>query len=375
MHASSATIRYDLVAECSRSAARRGRLHTRRGVVQTPVFMPVGTLATVKALDACDLESLRARIILCNTYHLMLRPGAELVAELGGLHAFMGYDGAILTDSGGFQVFSLAHRRELTDDGVTFRSHLDGSLHQLTPERAVSIQEQLGSTVAMVLDECPPANATRDEVARAVTRSSRWARRCLHARRRDDVAWFGIVQGGVFEDLRRAHAEELNALPFDGMAIGGVSVGESPEAMAQVVSSTAPLLPQNKPRYLMGVGKPEDLVRGVAAGIDMFDCVLPTRNARNGHLYTHAGLLNIKNARFRSDSEPVDASCRCLACRRYSRAYLRHLYVAKELTFHRLATLHNLTFYAELMAHIRAEIEADSFAPDRWLARLREPAA
>ncbi len=361
---------FDILSRSPDNHARRGRLTTRHGTVQTPVFMPVGTAASVKSLDPRDLRELGAEIILANTYHLMLRPGSEAVANLGGLHRFMAYDGSILTDSGGFQVFSLAGLRKLSDAGVQFRSHVDGALFELTPERAVTIQEDLGSDIAMVLDECPPAQAPRDAVRGAVERSTLWAQRCLEARRRSDVAWFGIVQGALFDDLRKEHAERLSRLPFAGLAIGGVSVGEGPEDIERIVRLTAPLLPDEKPRYLMGVGTPADLVRGVAAGVDMFDCVMPTRNARNGHLFTSLGKLVIKNAAHKESDAPVDPACSCYTCATFSRAYLRHLYVAGEISYHRLATLHNLSFYLGLMRTIRGELERGDFDPARHLARL-----
>lgn len=365
-----AALSFEVTVRASSGEARRGRLQTGHGTVDTPVFMPVGTLAAVKALDPRDLEVLGARIILNNAYHLMLRPGTELVRAHGGLHRFSGFQGSILTDSGGFQVFSLADLRKVTDDGVEFRSHIDGALVELSPEKLVAVQEALGPDIAMVLDECPPGDAGRKRVEAAVERTTRWARRCLAARERDDVAWFGIVQGGVFDDLRAEHAAELGAMPFDGFAIGGVSVGEEADEIARIVRSTAPRLPQEKPRYLMGVGTPEDLVRGVASGIDMFDCVMPTRNARTGQLFTSRGRIVIKNAAHRESQEPLDPACGCYTCQTFTRAYLRHLYVAGEIGYHRLATLHNVAFYLDLMRNIRSEIERDIFDADRWLAQL-----
>jgi queuine tRNA-ribosyltransferase len=367
-------LRFDLLKTATTSRARRGRITTRHGQIETPVFMPVGTAASVKSLDSQDLATLGAQIILGNTYHLMLRPGSELIAQLGGLHRFMAYPGSILTDSGGFQVFSLAALRRLSDEGAEFRSHIDGALYALSPERAVAIQEDLGSDIAMVLDECPPALAPKEDVAAAVQRSTRWASRCLEARRRDDMAWFGIAQGALFDDLRREAAERLRPLPFDGFAIGGVSVGEAPEEIDRIVRLTAPLLPEDKPRYLMGVGTPADLVRGVDAGVDMFDCVMPTRNARNGHLFTSLGKLVIKNAAHRDRDEPVDPACGCYTCRTFSRAYLRHLFVAREISYYRLATLHNLTFYLDLMRSIRADLETGTFDSRTYLQRLQAAA-
>lgn len=362
-------LRFDVLHRSTTTAARRGRLHTAHAVIETPVFMPVGTLACVKSLDPRDLDSLDARITLANAYHLMLRPGADLVARRGGLHRFMGREnGAILTDSGGFQVFSLEGLRQVTDHGVTFRSHIDGSLHVLTPERLVEVQEQLGPDIAMVLDECPPGQAPRDVVEKALKRTTLWAERALAARQRTDMAWFGIVQGGLFEDLREAHAAEMAQLPFDGWAIGGVSVGEPPEEIARITEFTAARLPQDRPRYLMGVGTPADLIRGVAAGVDMFDCVMPTRNARNGQLFTSTGKVSIKNAMYRDSDAPLDAACSCYTCQTFSVAYLRHLYVSHEITYHRLATLHNIAFYLNLMATIRRRIEENSFDPTAMLA-------
>jgi queuine tRNA-ribosyltransferase len=303
----------------------------------------------------------------------MLRPGDAYVAEVGGLHAFAGNRGAILTDSGGFQVFSLAGMRKVTDEGVTFRSHLDGSKHFLSPERLVELQENLGPDIAMVLDECPPAQAERDVVEAAVARTTQWAERALAARKREDVAWFGIVQGALFEDLRAAHVETISSMPFDGFAVGGVSVGEAPEDIDRIVRFTTPLLPEDKPRYLMGVGTPGDLVRGVASGIDMFDCVMPTRNARNGTLFVPGGKLSIKRRENRDDMGPVDSTCSCECCTDYSRAFMRHLFASKEITYTRLATLHNLTFYMRLMEGMRRDLEEGSFDPAKWLDWLGEP--
>ncbi len=340
--------------------ARAGTLHTSRGDLSTPVFMPVGTAGSVKAVTPRELRECGAGLILGNTYHLYLRPGHETVSSLGGLHRFMNWDGPILTDSGGFQVFSLADLRKITDEGVTFRSHIDGSLHTLTPESSMQIQSALGSDIAMLFDECPPLPADRDEVERAVKRTTDWARRSVAAYRGPGVA-FGIVQGGTFEDLRRRSAEELLELDLPGYAIGGVSVGEGQEWIGRIAASTAARLPSERPRYLMGVGTPRDLVEGVAAGIDMFDCVMPTRNARNGTLFTARGKMHIKRAAYKDDPAPLDESCRCETCRDYSRAYLRHLFQSGEVLSSRLLTIHNLFYYLNLMRRIREAIVAGSF--------------
>jgi queuine tRNA-ribosyltransferase len=355
-------------------AARLGELTTPHGVVRTPAFMPVGTQGTVKAMRHADVEAAGAEIILGNTYHLFLRPGDELIARRGGLHRFIGWSHPILTDSGGFQVFSLAERRVITEEGADFRSHLDGSRHLLTPARAVDIQARLGSDIAMVLDECLAFPASREDAARSMQRSARWAalgrRRQLELRAasRSEVtvtnlgqAQFGIVQGGVYEDLRDESVDATVAVGFEGYAIGGLSVGEPVNLMYDVVAATAGRLPAAQPRYLMGTGTPEDLVECVARGIDMFDCVLPTRNARNGQLFTSEGRLNIKNARYAEDDRPLDAACRCYTCRTHSRAYLRHLYMAREMSAGALNTLHNLSFYLDTMRRIRDAIAFRSF--------------
>jgi queuine tRNA-ribosyltransferase len=347
---------FEVVA--TRGNARAGILHTPRGDIPTPVFMPVGTLGTVKAMTSAELEGppLDARIILGNTYHLYLRPGLEVVQAAGGLHSFMGWKRPILTDSGGFQVFSLAAINRIDDDGVTFRSHIDGSEHRLTPERAMEIQGVLGSDIAMAFDQCPPGQSSAAEHEAAMRRTTAWAARCRAVARPSGQALFGIVQGGVDLTRRRRHLAELRDLDFDGYAIGGLSVGEGSDAMYEVLDGFAYQLPETQPRYLMGVGTPDDLARGVAAGIDMFDCVMPTRNARNGFLFTAHGRLVISNARYRSDMDPVDPGCPCATCTNHSRAYLRHLYVAREILYSRLATLHNLTFYARKMARLRRQI-------------------
>jgi queuine tRNA-ribosyltransferase len=342
--------------------ARAGVLHTAHGDIETPVFMPVGTQASVKSLASADLGALGAKIILGNTYHLSLRPGAERIRALGGLHRFMAWPGAILTDSGGFQVFSLRERRTIDEDGVTFRSHLDGSEQRLTPERAMEIQAALGSDIAMAFDDCPPSDAPGDVVAAAMARTTRWARRCAAAPAAPGQLRFGIVQGGTDRALRRRHLAELAELPFDGLALGGLGVGEPPLLMHEVVGEIAPAMPADRPRYLMGVGTPVDIEAGIRAGIDMFDCVMPTRNARNGQLFIRGGRLNIANAQHRDDPSPVEAGCPCECCVSYSRAYLSHLFHAKELLYYRLATVHNLRHYLDLARRAREAIIAGTLS-------------
>ncbi len=346
---------------CSRTRARTGRLFTRHGVIRTPVFMPVGTQASVKALTSGELVSLGAQVILGNTYHLYLRPGHELIRRLGGLHSFMNWHRPILTDSGGFQVYSLATFRKIEEEGATFRSHLDGSTHLLTPELAMEIQESLGSDIMMALDTCIPYPSTQKETEEATDLTTRWAKRCLAARTRPELLLFGIVQGGMFKDLRIRHTEELLELNFDGYALGGLSVGEPKEMLFEIIDYCRPLIPPEFPCYVMGLGTPEDLVECVGLGIDMFDCVMPTRNARNGMLFTSFGHIVIKNARFASDERPVDPDCSCYTCRNFSRAYLRHLFMARELLSYRLNTIHNLHYYLNLMSDMRSAIEKDEF--------------
>jgi queuine tRNA-ribosyltransferase len=352
--------------EARAGRARAGALQTAHGVVETPVFMPVGTQGTVKALSSDDLRRLGPRIILGNTYHLALRPGAERVAALGGLHKFMGWGGAILTDSGGYQVFSLRDRCKIDEDGVTFRSHIDGSEQRLTPERAMRIQELLGSDIAMAFDHCPPSDAPRAEIEKAMARTTAWARRSVDAPAAPGQLRFGIVQGGTHVDLRRRHLAEIAALPFEGLALGGLSVGEAPEVMYQVIDAVASEMPEDRPRYLMGVGTPKDIWTAIGAGVDMFDCVMPTRNARNGQLFVRAGKLNISNAQFREDPRPVEEGCPCECCSQYSRAYLSHLFHAEELLFHRLATAHNLQHYLDLARRARECIRAGAFPAQPW---------
>jgi len=342
--------------------ARAGRLVTPHAVIETPIFMPVGTQATVKSLTPDEVEATGARLILANTYHLMLRPGAELIAELGGVRRFMGWPHALLTDSGGYQVFSLSKLREIGDEGVTFRSHLDGSEHALSPERAMQIQGLLGSDIAMVLDECTPGGAPAAEIEAALRRTTAWAERCLRVPRPEGQACFGIVQGGTSEALRREHLAEIAAMDFDGIALGGFSVGEPIEDMYRMLSLLGPHLPERRPHYLMGVGTPIDLLRAVACGVDMFDCVLPTRNARNGQALTWGGRVNLKQERHKRDPAPLDARCDCPVCTRYSRAYLRHLIRAEEMLGPRLITQHNLWFYASLMRAARHAILEQRFA-------------
>lgn len=349
-------MKFDVISKDPASRARTGLLETAHGVVETPAFMPVGTRGAVKALSPRDLAEVSTQIILCNTYHLFIRPGEEVIRDLGGLHSFMGWQGPILTDSGGYQVLSLAAMRKINEEGVSFRSHLDGSAHFLSPEKVVAIQQALGVDVAMVLDECIPYPASREYVRKSTGRTIRWAERSLEAPRNPDCALFGIVQGGVFPDLREDCAARLCALPFDGFAAGGLGIGEGPELLAEIGSLTARLLPDDRPRYLMGLGKPEDLIHGVRSGYDLFDCVLPTRNARNGTLYTATGKLSIKNAAFARDPRPVEEGCPCYGCRHFSRAYLRHLYTAGEILAAYLNTLHNVCYYQRLMAELRRAI-------------------
>ncbi|MDB5312419.1 MAG: tRNA guanosine(34) transglycosylase Tgt [Gemmataceae bacterium] len=345
--------------------ARTGLLATAHGPVETPVFMPVGTQATVKGLTPVMLRDVGAQIILGNTYHLALRPGDDLVAELGGLHRFMGWDRPILTDSGGFQVFSLATQVKITDQGAKFRSHIDGSPLELTPERAVEIQQNLGSDIAMVLDQCPPGDAGPDVIRAAVHRSVRWAERCRTHHTRADQLLFAIVQGGTNLALREECARELVAMDFPGYALGGFSVGEGPDAMHAALPACAALLPEHKPRYLMGVGRPEDLLAGVAAGVDMFDCVMPTRNGRNALAFTDSGPLRLRNACHRRDPAPVESGCPCYCCATFSRAYLHHLFAADEMLGPTLLSLHNVAFYLRLMAAARRAVAEGQFAAFR----------
>lgn len=356
-------ITYELIKTCKQTGARLGKVHTPHGSFDTPTFMPVGTLATVKTMSPEELKEIGANIILSNTYHLWLRPGEEIIGEAGGLHSFMNWDGAILTDSGGFQVFSLSDMREIVEEGVHFRNHLNGEKMFLSPEKAMEIQNVLGSDIMMAFDECPPYPATYEYMKQSVERTSRWAERCLKAHKRpDEQGLFGIVQGGEFEDLRKQSVEDLVSLDFPGYAIGGLSVGEPKDVMNRVLEFTAPLLPDDKPRYLMGVGSPDSLVDGAIRGIDMFDCVLPTRIARNGTCMTSTGRLVVRNAKYARDFRPLDENCDCHVCQNYSRAYIRHLIKCNEIFGFRLTTYHNLYFLLKLMEQVREAIRKDRLA-------------
>ncbi len=340
------------------SQGRLGTMTTPHGDVQTPAFMPVGTGGSVKAMLPSEVASTGAEVVLGNTFHLMLRPGHELVKQLGGLHKFSGWNKTILTDSGGFQVFSLASLNKITEDGVRFKSPYDGSMHDLTPEKSMEVQEALGTDIAMAFDECPGHEVDRPYMQNSMDRTTRWLDRCIAVRTQPEVtSLFGIVQGGLYEDMRKQHVETLLERDLDGYAVGGVAIGEEKEDTARIVEYTAPLLPADRPRYLMGVGLPDDLVRAVGAGIDMFDCVVPTRNARTGRLFTWSGIRVIKNARYRQDPLPIDEACGCPTCATFSRAYIRHLWMTKEILVHRLTTMHNLWFVQELMQRIRGAVK------------------
>jgi len=367
---------FDLLKTDTSTAARRGRLRTRHGVVETPIFMPVGTQGTVKAVTPAHLREIGSQIILGNTYHLNLRPGSELVRDMGGLHRFMGWDGPILTDSGGFQVFSLAKLRRLKPDGIEFQSHIDGARHFLGPREVMRIQANLGSDIAMVIDECPPWPCDRDTCAAAADRSHRWAEQCRNIAA--DTGFlaaghhvFAIVQGSTYDDLRRQAAEALSALDFPGYAVGGVSVGEPEPEMLKQVGATTPFLPAEKPRYTMGLGTPPQLLKMVALGVDMFDCVLPTRVARNGLVFTPDGPMNLRNERYRADPQPIVSGLDNYTCRNFSRAYLRHLVLAEEMLAGTLLTIHNLHFYLDLMRQAREHIEAGDYGPwhRTWIER------
>ena len=357
------TVRYQLLKKDPHTRARRGRLFTPHGTVELPAFMPVGTAGTVKAMLPEEVALSGAEILLGNTYHLLHRPGHGLIRSLGGLHGFMGWDGPILTDSGGFQVLSLKDLRKISEEGVQFQSPYDGQRVLLTPELSIEVQEALGTDIAMAFDECPPADADREYVARSMARTTRWLQRCQDARQQPErTSLFGIVQGGLYEDLRHEHADQVLSHDLDGYAIGGVAIGESKEDMLRVVDASTDLLPVDRPRYLMGVGLPYDLVASVAAGVDMFDCVVPTRNARTGRIFTTKGIVVVKNASNREDSRPLDDDCGCPTCQKFSRAYIRHLWTCGEILVHRLTTMHNLWFFGRWMARIREAIEDESLA-------------
>ena len=369
---------FKLLKKSKKSSARLGELKTKHGIIETPCFMPIATCGSVKSIDSIEMEKIGANIILGNTYHLYLRPGDKLIKKLGGLHNFMNWQKPILTDSGGYQVFSLAKMRKITEEGASFQSHIDGSRHLLTPEKSIEIQQNLGSDIIMVLDECAPYPASKKYIRESLEMTTRWASRCKDYFEKtknkklqiQNSLLFGIIQGGTYKDLREKSARQLLKLDFDGYAIGGVSVGEPSEKMLRVIDWTAPFLPENKPRYLMGVGKPEEIVRAVAKGIDMFDCVIPTRNARHGTIYKFKTqnkklkitekqdkdfyeILHITNEKFKNDKKPIDKNCQCFTCQNYSRAYLRHLFASGELLALRLASIHNVYFYLELMKRIR----------------------
>lgn len=356
-----AAVTYQLIKQDKDSQARLGKLYTPHGEVDTPVFMPVGTQATVKAMSPRELEEVKAEIILANTYHLYLRPGHDLIQEAGGLHKFMAWDRPILTDSGGFQVFSLGDLRKISEEGVEFRSHIDGSKHLFTPEKVMEIEMALGPDIAMAFDECVAYPTTHAYAKEAVDRTTRWAERCLRAHTRTDQALFAIVQGSVFPDLRARSAKALIALDFPGYGIGGLSVGEPKDLMYEMLENTIPLMPENKPRYLMGVGSPDCIIEGIWRGIDMFDCVLPTRIARNGTVFTSRGKLVIRNAKYKRDFTPLDPSCGCYTCQTFSRAYIRHLFNVNEILGLRLTTIHNLAYLIALVENIRAAIRQDYF--------------
>jgi queuine tRNA-ribosyltransferase len=357
--------------------ARTGLITTERGVINTPAFMPVGTQATVKAMSPDEMKEIGAEIILCNTYHLYLRPGHETIASLGGLHRFMNWDSPILTDSGGFQVFSLSALRTIDENGVHFRSHLDGSMHFIGPEKAMEIQHALGSDICMAFDECTPYPASYEYALKSLELTTKWARRCKEAisNQRSAIsnkALFGIVQGGVYKDLRRRSLEELVEIGFDGYAVGGLSVGEPKEGMYEIINFIVPLMPEDRPRYLMGVGDLKDMLIAVEAGFDMFDCVMPTRNARNGTLFTSKGRISIKRTEYKSDDSPLDEDCKCYTCRNFSKAYIRHLFLSKEILSMRLNTLHNLYFYLDFFKKMRDSIKRGRFMEfkNRWEALL-----
>ncbi|MFH0924978.1 MAG: tRNA guanosine(34) transglycosylase Tgt [bacterium] len=352
---------FDLLKKDTQTKARLGKITTPHGEIDTPVFMPVGTQGTVKSMTPDNLESFGAQIILGNTYHLYLRPGHELIANCGGLHNFINWKHPILTDSGGFQIFSLSSLRKIKEDGVAFQSHIDGSRHFITPEKAIDIQQALGSDIMMCFDECPPCSVSYEYTLNSVELTTRWAKRCKEVHTNKKQALFGIVQGSVFKELRTKSALDLIEMKFDGYAVGGLCVGEDKAQTLDILEHTLPILPEDKPKYLMGVGTPEDLLKYVEMGADMFDCVMPTRNARNGTLFTHNGKMLIKNATYASDFSPIDHACNCYTCKNFSRAYLRHLYRCKEILGAILLTIHNLYFYLDLMSLIRHSIAHNNF--------------
>lgn len=358
-------VNYELVAEDRKTGARAGLLHTPHGVFKTPMFMPVGTQATVKTVTPEELEEMGSQIILSNTYHLFLRPGTELIHEAGELHRFMNWNKGILTDSGGFQVFSLGAMRKITEEGVYFRSFLDGSKQFLSPEISIRAQEDLGSDIAMAFDECIPYPADYEYARKSTERTTRWAKRCIKAHQRTDRGIFGIIQGGMYKDLRKQSAMEISSLPFDGVAVGGLSVGEPHDLMYDILEETTQWMPKGKARYLMGVGTPDCLVEGVARGVDMFDCVFPTRVARNGMAMIHTGRMNMKNKQYERDFHPIEESCGCYTCRNYTRAYIRHLYKSEELLAFRLVTIHNLYFLLQFMRDMREAIVQGNFSEFR----------
>lgn len=338
------------------SAARIGTLTTPHGIINTPVFMPVGTQAAVKTLTSQDVKDTKAEIILSNTYHLYMRPGYKLISEMGGLHRFMNWDKPILTDSGGFQIFSLKGKTKISENGARFQSHIDGSYHVITPEKAVEIQNHLGADIIMCLDDCPPYPSTPVHINSSLNITKQWAERCKAFHKKEDQALFGIIQGGVFKDMRERSAKDITSISFDGYAIGGLSVGETSDILYDIAGFTAALMPADKPRYLMGVGTPEDILTCIKAGIDMFDCVMPTRNARNGTLFTSEGKVTIKNQQYARDEQPLDKNCDCFTCKNYTRAYLRHLYKASEITALRLNSIHNIRYYTTLIEKIKTAI-------------------
>src|SRR6056297_1022928 len=355
------SLNFDLLKKDSDSDARLGKIDTPHGEINTPIFMPVGTQATVKAMSPEELKEIKAEIILGNTYHLYLRPGHELIEKAGGLHQFMNWDKPILTDSGGFQVFSLADLREIKEEGVYFQSHIDGSRQFISPEKSIEIQNALGADIVMAFDECPPQPSNYDYVENSLERTIRWAERSKAAMNNDKQALFGIIQGGIFKDLREKSVQEMTEIGFPGYAIGGLSVGEAKNDMLETLDHTVPLMPENKPRYLMGVGTPEDLIEGVMRGVDMFDCVMPTRIARHGSIYTSNGRITIRNATYKEDFTSPDPDCDCYVCKNYSRAYIRHLLKRKEILGVRLTTYHNYYFFINLMNDIKEAIDNDNF--------------